>query len=197
MNADYTWILKLNQIKDCPVSIKDAKVATKIWGPNIAALKGKTTRSTPKHVIADTVKIPVKIQELHKFITISINIFFVNKIIFFITLSQKIFFTIVTHLSNCKVDTIFKAFKSIFKFYYQCGFQLMVVMADDEFKPLEKLMVNLAGAPCLNLIAANKHKPYVERKIRVIKERVRAVRHSLPFSNIPVQITTHMVFFVT
>ena len=42
-NADYKWILKSNQIKDCPVSIKDAEVATKIWGPNIAALKGITT----------------------------------------------------------------------------------------------------------------------------------------------------------
>jgi hypothetical protein len=38
-NADCKWILKSNQIKDCPVSIKDAKVAMKIWGPNIAALK--------------------------------------------------------------------------------------------------------------------------------------------------------------
>ena len=46
-NADYKWILKSNQIKDCPVTIKDAEVTTKIWGPNIAALKGKTTRTTP------------------------------------------------------------------------------------------------------------------------------------------------------
>ena len=73
----------------------------------------------------------------------------------------------------------------------------MVVTADGGFKPLEQLMVDLPSAPRLNLMAANKHKPYVERKIRVIKERVRAVRHSLPFSNIPVQITIHMVFFVT
>jgi hypothetical protein len=196
LNADYKWILKSNQIKDCPVSIKDAKVATNIWGPNIAALKRKTTQSTPNHVITDIVKIPVEIRELHKFITISINIFFVNKIIFFITLIQNCF-TTVTNLSNCKVDTIFKAFEGIFKYYYQRGFQMMVVTADSEFKPLEKLMVDLPGAPRLNLTSANEHEPYVEHKIRAIKERVCAVRHSLPFSNIPAQITTHMVFFVT
>ena len=87
----YTLVLRIHQmrIKDCPVSIEDAEVATKIWGPNIAALKGKTTWSTPKHVITDIVKIPVEIRDLHKFISISIDIFFVNKIIFFITLSQK------------------------------------------------------------------------------------------------------------
>ena len=58
-------------------------------------------------------------------------------------------------------------------------------------------MVDLPGAPRLNLTAANEHEPYAERKILVIKERVCAVRHSLPFSNIPAQITTLMVFFVT
>ena len=112
-------------------------------------------------------------------------------------LSQKICFTTVTHRSNPETDRIFKVFEGILKCYYQRGFQLMVVTADGGFKPLDKLMVDLPGAPRLNLTAANDHESYVERKIRVIKERVRAVRHSLPFSNIPVQITTHMVFVVT
>jgi hypothetical protein len=70
-DADYKWILKSNQIKDCPVSVKDVKVASKIWGPNIAALKGKTTKSNPQHVVTVIMKIPVEIRYLHKFITIS------------------------------------------------------------------------------------------------------------------------------
>jgi hypothetical protein len=58
---DFKWILQSNQIKDSPVSIVDAEVALKIWGPNIAALKGKTKRSNPQHVVTDIVKIPVEI----------------------------------------------------------------------------------------------------------------------------------------
>ena len=58
----------------------------------------------------------------------------------------------------------------------------MTITADGEFKPLDKLMVDLPGAPRLNLTAANKHEPYIKRKIYVIKERVCAVRHLLPFS---------------
>jgi hypothetical protein len=72
----------------------------------------------------------------------------------------------------------------------------MVVTADGEFKPMEKLMVDLPGAPSLNLNTANKHEPFVKRKICVIKGRVRAVRHLLPFSQLPMQMTTHMAFFV-
>jgi hypothetical protein len=41
---DFKWVSRSNQIKDCPVTIQDIDVATKIWGKNIAALKGKTTR---------------------------------------------------------------------------------------------------------------------------------------------------------
>ncbi len=81
-------------------------------------------------------------------------------------------------------------------YYLQKGFQIMTVTADNEFAPLGELMYDLPGAPTLNLTSANKHEPFIERRIRVIKERVRAVRHSLPFTNIPVRMLTHMTFFV-
>jgi hypothetical protein len=40
---DFKWVIRSNQIKDCPVTIQYIDVATKIWGKNIAAMKGKTT----------------------------------------------------------------------------------------------------------------------------------------------------------
>jgi hypothetical protein len=42
---DFKWVIRSNEIKDCPITIQDIDVATKIWGKNIATLKGKTTRS--------------------------------------------------------------------------------------------------------------------------------------------------------
>jgi hypothetical protein len=193
---DFKWILKANQIKDCPVMLEDAGVATKIWGKNIAVLKGKTVRKMPRHTATDIIAVPMEIRELHRHITISIDVFFVNKIPFLVTLSHKICFTTVTHLSNRKIETIFKAFHSIFKYYLQRGFQIMTVTADGEFSPMDQFLLDIHGAPCLNLTAANEHEPFVERKTRVIKECTRAVRHSLPFMALPMQVTTHMVFFV-
>jgi hypothetical protein len=72
----------------------------------------------------------------------------------------------------------------------------MTVTADGEFLPLEEFLYELPGAPRLNRTAANEHEPYVERRIRVVKECVRVVRHSLPFTSLPMQMTTHMVFFI-
>ncbi len=162
-DPDYNWILWSNQVQECPVTVEDAKIANKIWCPDVPSLKGKTTRKTPPAVRSDMVEIPVEIRQLHRNVTMSFDIFFVNKIPFFLTLSRKICFTAVTHLTNQKTATIFAAFKSIFMYYLQKGFQIVTVTADNEFSPLAELMYELSGAPTLNLTSANEHEPYIER----------------------------------
>jgi hypothetical protein len=41
---DFKWVIRSNQIEDCPVTVQYIDADLKIWGKNIAALKGKTTR---------------------------------------------------------------------------------------------------------------------------------------------------------
>ena len=93
---DFKWVIRSNQIKDCPVTVQDVDVALKIWGKNIAALKGKTTRAKPNPVARDFVKVPKELLKLHKEVFLTADIFFVNKIPFFLTLSRAICFTAVT-----------------------------------------------------------------------------------------------------
>jgi hypothetical protein len=45
----------------------------------------------------------------------------------------------------------------------------------------------------VNLASANEHVPEIERRIRVVKERCRSTRHSLPFQRIPKLLTIHIV----
>jgi hypothetical protein len=97
---DFKWVIRSNQIKDCLVTIQDIDVATKIWGKNISALKGKTTRSKTHLVARDYVNVPKELLKLHKEFFLTTDIFFVNKILFFLTLSQKICFTAVNHLAD-------------------------------------------------------------------------------------------------
>ena len=87
---DFKWILQSNQIVDCPVMVQDAKIAYRIWGPNIAELKGKATQKTPTSVELDIVQIPKEIRALHHCVSLSVDIFFVNNIPFLITLSSKV-----------------------------------------------------------------------------------------------------------
>ncbi len=192
---NFLWILRFNQIKDCPVTVEDAMVAYKKWGPSVAGLKGKTVRKKPKPVKTETVHIPKEIHELHKEVTLTIDIFFVNSIPFFVTLSRVLYFTTVMHLPDRSLGQIFKALKGIFYYYLQQGFRVTFIMGDGEFASLEQFTNLLMGALCLNLTSTNKHKPFIERCICVVKERVQSIRHLLPFQTIPKVILTHMVFY--
>jgi hypothetical protein len=49
--ADFKWLLRSNQIKYCPLIVRDAEVAFKVWGPSISGLKGKTICKTPKPAV--------------------------------------------------------------------------------------------------------------------------------------------------
>ena len=57
------------------------------------------------------------------------------------------------------------------------------------------LICDKIGAPRINVTAANEHVTPVERRIKVVKERCRATRHSLPFPRITSYMTISMVLF--
>jgi hypothetical protein len=177
---DFKWVIQSNQIKDCPVTVQDIDVAQKIWGKNIAALKGKTTRSKSIPVARDYVKVPMEPMKLHKEVFLTTDILFVNKIPFFLTLSRKISFIAVNHLADCTVPQIFKAFKEMYQYYLRSGFHIKTVHSDGEFAPLEPFIESMPGGPMFNLASANEHVPEIERIIWVVKERCQATRHSLP-----------------
>ena len=87
----------------------------------------------------------------------STDIFFVNRIPFFISLSRKIDFTGVSHLKGQTAAIIFDAFKAILRFYLQQGFHIQTVYADGEIGALKYLIQNMRAGPRVNLTSANEH----------------------------------------
>jgi hypothetical protein len=124
------------------------------------------------------------------------DILIVNKIPFLLTVSQKICFTAVNHLADRTVPQILKAFKEMYQYYLQRGFHVKTVHADGKFAPLKPLIESMPGGPMVNLESANEHVPEIERRIRVVKERCRATRHSLPYENNPKLMAIHIVLHV-
>jgi hypothetical protein len=156
-------VIRSSEIKDFPVTVQDIDLALKIWGKNIAALKGNTTRRKMIPVARDYVKVPLELMKLHKEAFMTTAIFFVNKNPLFLTLSRNITFTAVNHLTDRTVPQIFKAFKEIYQYYIQHGFHITVVHADGEFVPLKPLIESIPGGPVVNLASANEHMPEIKR----------------------------------
>jgi hypothetical protein len=190
---DFKWIIWSNQIKDYSVTVKHIDTALKIWGKNVVALKGKTTRTKPDPVARDFVKVPVELLKLHKEAYITADLFFVNKILFFIMLSCKICFMAINHLANRTFRQIFMVLKKIYQYYLKRGFHIKTVHVDVEFAPLKVQIESLLGGPMVNLASPNEHIPEIEQRIWVVKERSQAAHHSLPFQCIPKLLMIHIV----
>ena len=168
---DFNWIVRSNQIKDSPVTLRDVQVATSIWGKSVSKLKGSTTRTKSVPVSRDYIKVPKELLNLHREVFLTADIFFVNKIPFFLTFSRKICFTAVNHLANRTVVQTFQAFKEACQCCLQRGFRITALHADGEFAPLTILIESVPGGPMVNLASANEHVPEIERRIRTVKER--------------------------
>jgi hypothetical protein len=193
---DFKWVICIKHIKDCPVTVQDVDVTIIIWAKNIAALKRNATWSNMNTVARDYVKVSMELLKLHKEVFLTTDIFFVNKITFFLTLSRKIFFTAVNNLVDRTVPQMFKAFKEIFIYYLQRWFHVTTEHADGELTPLKPLIKYMPGGPLVSLVSANEQVPEIERKIKVAKKRFRATRHSLPFQRIPNLLMIHIVLNV-
>ena len=66
----------------------------------------------------------------------TVDIFFVNTITFFLNLSRKHFFTVVHHLADRKAKTIYTAFNEVYIYYRKQIFRIITLHKDGDFAPL-------------------------------------------------------------
>jgi hypothetical protein len=96
----FKTLLKMNAIRNCPVTTEDVNIAEKIFGPYMSSIKGKLTcqKSTP--VREDTVKIPEELIANNREIELCIDIMYVNECGFMTTIDQTIRFRSAILIKN-------------------------------------------------------------------------------------------------
>ena len=75
---NFKHILKLNLIHNCPVTAKHVDIAEDIFGPDIGALRGKSTRPNPARVQHDWIEIPKEIKAKHQDIVFCFDLMYIN-----------------------------------------------------------------------------------------------------------------------
>ena len=60
---NFNHMVSTNMISNCPISVANISNAEIIYGPSMASLKVKSTRSKPRTAIKDDIQIP---SETHK-----------------------------------------------------------------------------------------------------------------------------------
>ena len=170
--ADFITAVRNKMIPNTKVTVDDIKTAEAIFGKDLGAIKGKTTRSRPAPVVTDQMMLPPDLMENHKTITLAADIFFVNKIPFFITVSQHISFATGDRLPNRNSGTIVSALLRVVALYSKRGFIVAICNMDNEFECIKNLLMKRRHGIQLNICAPDKHVPEIERKIRTVKERI-------------------------
>ena len=179
-------------IPNCTITVQDIDNARAIFGVDIGALKGKSTRATPPPVKSNAVPVPPALFKQHQRVVIAADIMYVNGIAFFVSISHKIRFASAEAIANREKQTLWASVRAIFGRYKARGFIVTELRMDKEFECLST-DVELAGAK-LNTTGAHEHVPEIERFIRTMKERIRAVQATLPFRRIPKRLVLEMVY---
>jgi hypothetical protein len=110
---DFRLMIQNELISNCPIQVDDLDRATHIHGKDVGLLKGKTTRKKPLPVIESIVPVPKDMLNLHKDVFLTVDLFFVNKIVFLATYSRRMCFTTVKWLDTRKITGVFAALREV------------------------------------------------------------------------------------
>ena len=190
--TDYEGMVRGKLIDHCPISITDIKNAHRIFGPDLAGIRGKTVRKTPERVEAEIVAVPRNLVESYKYCTLVADVMFVNGIPFLITRTRGLQLITIEYLPRRTAKYIGHKLNRVLSFYRRAGFVVQLALMDMEF---ETVRAECPSLP-INTCAANEHVPEIERAIRLVKERARGVYNTLPFKDgIPRLMVIELIYF--
>ena len=179
-------------INNCPINPIDITNADTIYGRDLGGIRGKTVRKKPERVQGDIIKIPKDFYKLHRFVTLTADIMYVNGVPFLTTLSRKISMRTAEHIQSRSAASLSRALIKVIKLYARGGFTVNLIMMDQEFATLESTFDIVE----INTTAAREHVGEIERSIRTIKERGRSISSTLPYTTLPKQLVIHLVYYV-
>ena len=106
---------------------------------------------------------------LHHFVTLVADVFFVDGVVFLMTLSRRIRLTTVEHIPGRRARVLADILKKIIRIFARGGFMVNLILMDQE---LDKI-VDRMGMAIVNTCATNEHVTDAERNVRTIKDSTR------------------------
>ena len=151
--AEFKNMLRDKLLENFPVILEHSTNKNNMFGPNVAGLRGKYVRTNLTHVESKYIPIPRYLYLLHKFVTLTEDVMFVNGLPFFITLSRKIKMFTAEYIPTRTDAHLSSSLKKIVQIYEKNGFYVNVVMMDMEFEKVADKIGNTE----VNTTSAREH----------------------------------------
>jgi hypothetical protein len=181
--------LQSGSIHNSPCTSADIYSMRRTVGPTLPVLKGKSTKKRLKLPRCEEFQpLITKSQELYT------DIMQCEGMCFLVSVSRPLDMTLSTKVDSTKSKDVKKAIKNQVDLLRTKNFEVSIVHSDGGLRSLHDFILSLR----INhqICAAGAHVSIVERKIRVIKERMRTILFSLPFL-LPNSLMPYLVTFVT
>ena len=104
-------------LKNNPLQCVDIKDAENIYGTNVGSLKGKTVTRKGLTVAGQITGVPPAIKQKYQNVTLCIDIMFVNKIPFLLTISRGLHFGTVENLNTRQIMTVRNGLRKVLAHY--------------------------------------------------------------------------------
>ena len=167
----------MNGVQNCPVRPVDVDIAENIFGPDMAALKGKSVRRKPKPVLEDWIQLPEEIHNKHRRIELCMDIMYIDGVGLMTAVDRSIRYRSIVEVTENDSDAYLSAHDYIIQKYVKADYFVAVVYCDREFKSLIQEAYNRLDV-IINCSNTNDHVAEAERNNRFLKERFRT---KIPF----------------
>jgi hypothetical protein len=177
-------VLRQNLIASCPISPKDVDRAYKIFGPDPAAIKGKTVQYPPPAICTDSVDIPKYILQTHRNMELCMDMMFICKLGFLTSIDRSVRYQGL--LYNVKADgTGFIQAMRLISIAYNCaGYIIRAMHCDQQFESITSKVESKLHI-YMNCVGTQDHVSEAECNQHTIKERFCSVSHGLHFNRMP------------
>jgi hypothetical protein len=162
-------IIQMNAIRNNPVTTEDVNIAEKIFGPDVATLKGKTTHRAPIPVIEDCIEIPRELITAQYSVTLCLDGMKVNDFSFLTTISKNLMYQTARYIQRPLTSIYRKCLQQVLRIYTLGGLLVTTIRCDNEFCPLMDPLALKFGIQ-VNYASPQEPVPEAERNNRVIKE---------------------------
>jgi hypothetical protein len=186
-------------IRNNPFTRRDVRIARKIFGPDVPAMKGKTVKRKNKMPREDDISdIPPNIMKEYSQVHLLIDIMHVNGIKFLISHSKHIGLlqTYCVRKNNRKgiLDCVLKMIQT---YKSRSVFNVVTIEADGVFQSIKHELQAEPYHITLSTCDVDRHVETVERQIQFLKERIHSVRLMMRYKEIPKRFTIELVHRVT
>ena len=170
-DESFKQMVSNKSLRNSDIRVEDVTNAHAIFGPHLPGLRGKTVRVKPTRVEPEYLEIPDDFRKLHRYVTLTGDVMFVNGYPFLVTLSRNIRLFTVELLPSRTAKQLSSSLNKIVKIYARGGYIVRLILMDMEFEKVKSEMDSVE----INTTAAREHVGEIERGIRTLKERCRCV----------------------